>query len=257
MLKNSNAKLIDELDLEKSIKVNELSRLIHDVKLPITVLQSISDILFKLNEQEEMENYIFMLASNIKYLTRIIESLKDEIIDLDNRDNIMLETDIIGYTDMLVDSVRPVCEVNNININFECDFEYYEYTMNYRFYERIILNVLKNSVRHAKNCTDIIVKMCLDDNKIITYIRDNGQNNTECENINIMKEDNDVEKNFIEKSTGEGLYIITSLAKKLNAKATYAIENDGMRFSLELITKGGLFNNDFDIEQIGMEQLNI
>ncbi len=252
MLKNNKTTHVNELDFEKSININHLSRLLHDAKLPITVLQSLSDIMFKLNEQEEMENYIFMLDSNIKYLIRIMESLKDEINNLDNKNTEMLHTDIIGYTEMLVDSVRPVCEITNISINFLSDCEYFEYSMNYRFYERIILNVLKNSIRHAKNCSniDIIVKMI--ENKIKICINDNGQNDKD------ISDKVNLENSFVEKSTGEGLYIITSLAKELEAEVEYLITSEGMRFTLVLtINEAVGLDNETNAVQLEMEQIDI
>ncbi len=251
---NKNEKLTSLNDLSggKTIRINDLNRLLHDAKLPITVLQSISDIMFKLNAQEEMENYIFILDSNIKYLIRILESLKDEIIDIDNKSFELLNTDIIGYTEMIVDSVRPVCEIKNIIVNFECDLEYYEYSMNYRFYERIILNVLKNSIKHAKNCTNIDVKLKFYENKMKIYINDNGENN-EPAKIGTTN----FGENFIEKSTGEGLYIITSLANELGGNVSYLLLEDGMRFTLELIVKEvNVFGDNLEMVQLEMEEFS-
>ncbi len=262
---NSKPKQLEDLGVENSIKINDLGRLLHDAKLPITVLQSISDIMFKLNEQEEMENYIFMLDSNIKFLIRIMESLKDEITELDNSNTVLLHTDLIGYTEMIVDAVRPVCEINNVEINYNSEVEYYEYSMNYRFYERIILNVLKNSIRHAKNLTEIDVEVIFEGNKIKVCINDNGQNNNLSEDISGKTEPRNKEvdvsnenENFIEKSSGEGLYIITSLAKKLKAEVSYLIENSGMQFTLVLETKEEEYLIDeVFIEQISMEQIRL
>ncbi len=257
---NNNKKntVIDEINQEQSQKINELGRLLHDVKLPITVIQSISDILFKLNAQEELENYIFMLDSNIKYLTRIIKSLKEEITELDEKGNDVLHTDIIGYTEMLIDSVKPVCELHNMTINFNCDTEYYEYSMNYRYYERIIMNVLKNSVKHAKKCTNINVDILFVDDKIRICISDNGKNPKSRKLKTSADKPVNSENDFVDQSSGEGLYIITSLAKKLSANVTYSIESDGMRFALELMSKEeNVVKEDLAKLQLGMEQVAV
>ncbi len=256
MLNNSKKDtVLEEINREQSQKINELGRLLHDVKLPITVLQSISDILFKLNAQEELENYIFMLDSNIKYLTRIIKSLKEEITELDEKGNEVLHTDIIGYTEMLIDSVRPVCELSNMIIDFKSDCEYYEYAMNYRYYERIIMNVLKNSVKHAKKCTNISVEITFVDNKIRIAISDNGKNPKSRKLRTVEQKPVSSDSGFVEQSSGEGLYIITSLAKKLSANVTYSVETDGMRFALELTTKEEGTTEDLAKLQLGMEQI--
>lgn len=237
MLNNNKKTVLEDIKHEQSQKINELGRLLHDVKLPITVIQSISDILFKLNAQEELENYIFMLDSNIKYLTRIIKSLKEEITEMDEKGNDVLHTDIIGYTEMLIDSVKPVCELNNIDLNFICEREYFEYSMNYRHYERIIMNVLKNSIKHAKKCTEINVELKFIDDKIKVLINDNGKNYKTRKIKTVDEKAVNSENGFVDQSSGEGLYIITSLAKKLSANVTYSIESNGMRFTLELDAK--------------------
>lgn len=212
--------MLDEVGSE--IKLTELSRLLHDLKLPLTVLQSISDILHKLNEQEELENYIFMLDRNINYMNRLSNSIKDFITQLDDENDGVFVTDIVGYVDMLVESVHAVCEIYNIKTTFDSDFDYMEVSMNWRYFERIILNVIQNSIKHAKHCTNIAVQLkCIDDTiKII--VTDDGKNDGE-----------NYQNESFENSSGEGLYIITSLAKKLNANLTHHFDRNGMYFSLE------------------------
>lgn len=210
-------------ELESEIKVNELRRLLHDLKLPLTVIQSISDIMHKLNNQEELENYIFVLDRNISYMGRLANSIRDSLEKLDNEDNGVFTTDIVGYTEMLLESVHSVAEVFGINIVLYNDFDYMEVRLNWKHFERIILNVVQNSLKHAKHCKFINVRIRYIDEKIKIIITDDGKNDGE----------NYLNKSF-ENSSGEGLYIITSLAKKLNAKLEHYFNENGMYFSLEL-----------------------
>lgn len=212
--------MLDEV--ENEIQLTELSRLLHDLKLPLTVLQSISDILQKLNEQEELENYIFMLDRNINYMNRLIYSIKDFIARLDDESDGVFVTDIVGYVDMLVESVHAVCEIYNIKTTFDSDFDYMEVSVNWRYFERIILNVIQNSIKHAKYCRNIVVQLKYIDGTVKVIVTDDGKNDG----------DNYHNESF-ENSSGEGLYIITSLAKKLNANITHHFDRNGMYFSLE------------------------
>lgn len=209
-------------ELESEININELRRLLHDLKLPLTVIQSISDIMHKLNAQEELENYIFVLDRNITYMSRIANSIKDSLEKLDNEDKGIFVTDIVGYTEMLLESVHSVAEVFGINIILYSDFDYMEVRINWRHYERIILNVLQNSLKHAKDCKFINVSLKYIDENIKIIITDDGKNDG----------DNYYDKSF-ENSSGEGLYIITSLAKKINAELEHYFSENGMYFSLE------------------------
>ncbi len=208
---------------EEDIKVSELKRLLHDLKLPVTVLQSLSDILHKENQQQELQEYFFMLDRNIKYITRISNSINDTITKIDNENHNVFSTDIIGYTENLVNSIRAVCEIRNIGLIFECYQEYAECKLNWRDYERIILNVLQNSIKHAKKCTRIKLILKVEEDKILVKIFDDGKN---CEDLE--------EGEKPPESTGEGLFIITTLAKKLNASVNHTFDCYGMLFTLEI-----------------------
>ncbi len=211
------------MNSEEDIRVSELRRLLHDLKLPVTVLQSLSDILHKENQQQELQEYFFMLDRNIKYITRISNSINDTITKIDDENHNVFNTDIIGYTENLVDSIRAVCEIRNIGLVFECYEEYAECNLNWRNYERIILNVLQNSIKHAKKCTRIKLILKIEDERILVKIFDDGKN---CEEL----EKGEKPKN----SSGEGLFIITTLAKKLNASVSHSFDCYGMKFTLEI-----------------------
>ncbi len=208
---------------QEKLQVQELQRLLHDLKLPITVLQSLSDILHKMNNQEELQEYFYMLDRNIRYITRISASIKDTIAKIDDEDHNIYNADIIGYTETLVDAIRAVCEIKNIELIFECKEEYAECNLNWRVYERILLNVLQNSLKHAKKCTEIKVILKVLQDKIIVKISDNGKNCEESPNGEVQNE-----------SSGEGLFIITTLAKKLKASVEHKFECEGMLFNLEI-----------------------
>lgn len=230
----------------KKIKVHngdDLDRIVHDMKLPLTVMQSIVDIMFKGNEQAEIENYIFMLDRNIKYLTRLTSDIQD------NRSETNLEEDsycfdIFGYTEMLVNSVSTVCEIKGIEIDFKNSKEqYFECYLNWKYYERIILNVIQNSIKHALYCKYISVFLECEHTKIKIYITDDGKNK-----IKTKEEQNT-------NSTGQGLFIITALAKKMNAKLKHSFEEDGMKFLLEI----PLENNELigEAYEFNATQLNL
>ncbi len=208
---------------DAEIKVVELNRLLHDLKLPITVLQALSDMLHKNNKQEELEEYLFMLDRNIRYMTRISTSMKDTILKIDDENENIFENDIVGFTEAMVEGISPVCEIRNIKITFECEQEYAECNLNWRHYERIILNVLQNSIKHAKKCTRIKVVLNISEEKIQVKIFDDGKNCDESDALTVQ-----------ENSSGEGLFIITTLAKKINASVEHRIDCFGMRFVLEI-----------------------
>lgn len=201
----------------------ELNRLLHDLKLPITVLQSLSDIMHKLNKQDELEEYLLMLDRNTRYITRIATSLKDTIAKIDDEEHNIASSDIVGYTENIVESIRAVCEIRNINLIFECSEEYAECNLNWRNYERILLNVLQNSIKHAIDCTEIKLLLKVTEEKIAVRIWDDGKNSLH----------NGVVKTA-ENSSGEGLFIITTLAKKLNATVEHTFDSCGMYFLLEI-----------------------
>ncbi len=211
------------MNKDEDIRVSELNRLLHDLKLPISVLQAVSDILHKQNKQEELDEYISMLDRNIRYMTRVSTSMKETIQKIDDENQNVFNSDIVGFTEILLDSIKAVCEMRNIKIIFETYTEYAECNLNWRNYERIILNVLQNSIKHAKKCTRIKVILKVTEDKISVKIFDDGKN---CDEGDTLAKPTD--------SSGEGLFIITTLAKKLNARVEHSIDCYGMRFALEI-----------------------
>ncbi len=211
------------MNKEGDVRVEELNRLLHDLKLPLSVLQAVSDILHKNNQQEELEEYISMLDRNIRYMTRVSTSMKESIQKIDDENQNVFVSDIVGYTEILLDSIKAVCEIRNIKIIFETFTEFAECNLNWRNYERIILNVIQNSIKHAKKCTRIKVVLKVTEEKISVKIFDDGKN---CDETDTLIKP--------EGSSGEGLFIITTLAKKMNASVQHSIDCYGMRFALEI-----------------------
>ncbi len=222
---------------DEDVRVGELNRLLHDLKLPLSVLSAVSEILHKNNKQEELDEYIDMLDRNIRYMSRVATSMKDSIVKIDDENQNIFAADIVGYTEVLLEGIRAVCEIRNIKIIFESFQEYAECNINWRYYERILLNVLQNSIKHAKKCTRIKVILKVTEEKISVKIFDDGKNCDETDQL--VKP---------EGSSGEGLFIITTLAKKLNASVQHSLDCYGMRFALEIL------NNDENPVILQLEQ---
>lgn len=212
---------------DDKLNIEEMNRLMHDLKLPITVVQSISETVKKLNEQEDLVSYIYMLDRNIRYMTRIIDSMRDTVNKYEDMIGEEFLSDFIGYSESIVETVKPVCDLKKIKIDFDSSVEYLELVLSWNFYERIIYNIIQNSVKHAKNCTLISFKIFVNEDFIEVEIRDNGENNTAPNN----KDDEPSEK---VEASGEGLFIITSLVKKIDSKMEHYLCDEGMYFKLTI-----------------------
>ncbi len=206
------------------LDIDEMNRLMHDLKLPITVIQSISETVKKLNQQEVLVSYLYMLDRNIRYMTRIIDGIKETVNRYEDLEGEEFFSDFIGYSESILDTVKPVCDLRNIEVDFQSEEDYFEVSLNWSYYERIVYNVLQNSIKHAKNCTLIQVIVKIEENNINVTITDDGKNLTNESKQDETKVD----------SQGEGFFIITSLARKLNSTIEHYFTKQGMFFSIDI-----------------------
>ena len=183
-----------ESDIEENIKVlnktkefnllirNFFTNMSHELKTPINVIysgvQMITMDLQLPNENKILRSkaYLKTMKKNCLRIIRLINNFLDTTklesgsIKLSKRNS-----DIVYTIENIVQSVASYLKDKNINIIFDTDVE--EKIMSYdeEVIERILLNLLSNSIKFSNDRKDIYVTVSDKNDRIIIKVRDDGE----------------------------------------------------------------------------------
>ena len=183
-----------ESDIEENIKVlnktkefnllirNFFTNMSHELKTPINVIysgvQMITMDLQLPNENKILRSkaYLKTMKKNCLRIIRLINNFLDTTklesgsIKLSKRNS-----DIVYTIENIVQSVASYLKDKNINIIFDTDIE--EKIMSYdeEVIERILLNLLSNSIKFSNDRKDIYVTVSDKNDRIIIKVRDDGE----------------------------------------------------------------------------------
>ena len=162
------------LNIEKRTLVEKLSaNLIHEIKNPITAIQSLNQQLLKRSESMEswqVKKYLTIMESELKRLKELSESYLKNIStnDEDERSSIKL-TDTLNSISKLF-----VFEFNKKGIDLSIDNAVSESYVS--FNENHLRQILINLIYNAIQADATIIKIyCNPDNKTDIFIEDNGK----------------------------------------------------------------------------------
>ena len=180
---SSNLIMVNMIDVTE--KYNELSRMksefvltiSHELKTPINVILGSVQLMESLNKQAIGESYITKPIKNncyrlMKLSNNIIDTLRIE------SDSIKLEKtkgNIISFVETLLEFVRPFTVLKSIDLIFDTDIEekiiYYDKDK----MERVLLNLLSNSIKFCEINGQILVSIEDGEDFIKINVQDSGQ----------------------------------------------------------------------------------
>ncbi|MCM1991642.1 PAS domain S-box protein [Oceanirhabdus seepicola] len=243
------------------------ANLSHEFKTPLNLIFCTVQLLkVKLaNDEEKINQYIKILNQNGYRLLRLINNLIDITkIDANYFDIDLQNCNIVSIVEEITLSVAQYIENKNIEIIFDTDIEEKVMACDPDKIERIILNLLSNSIKFTKSGGSITVNTYDKGESIIISMKDTG--------IGIPKEKLNVIFNRfaqVDKSTtrnhegsGIGLSLVKSLVEMhegtIEVKSEYG---KGTEFIIELPVK--LLNEETKVEknnninQDKVERINI
>ncbi|MFZ7120794.1 MAG: MASE3 domain-containing protein [Eubacteriaceae bacterium] len=165
------------------IKDNFFINISHEFKTPLNVILGITQLLeleFKKSRTEmDMPSYLNEYMKTLKYnsyrLWRLIDNLIDiSKINTNSFEVIMQNNNIVSVVEDIVLSATSHLEKNDIDIIFDTEVEEKILACDADLIERIILNLISNGIKFAKNKGEILIKL-IDEGEIFTIIvEDNG-----------------------------------------------------------------------------------
>lgn len=221
------------------MKNNFLSNISHDLKTPIGVIYSaiqLENIYVDYKNKELIEKYNNTCKDNCLYLTRLTNNLIDisRITEKSLAPN-LVSYNIVYFVEETVDYIIDFAKVKNVEMVFDTEEEEIFVKFDKEFTERVIVNLLSNSIKYSKEKSIININVINEKECVLIEIIDNG--------IGMSKEF--VEQAFdmysmegqrevdINKGTGIGLFVVYNLLKLQGATIEVDTElGKGTKFTL-------------------------
>lgn len=254
------------------IKTEFIVNISHELKTPINVILSTLQLLElkinnnKNNEKEDYIGYIETMKQNCYRLIRLVNNLIDITkIDSGYLSINLRNCNIVNVIENITLSVSEYIENKGLQLIFDTDVEEKIMACDPEQIERIILNLISNSVKFTKPGGLIKVNISDQCEKILVSVEDTG--------IGISKERHEqIFQKFVQvnsslkneqEGSGIGLCLVKSLVE-LHEGNIYVISEEGkgskfvMEFPVRIIqSKDDKINDSIYLEETNIERINV
>ncbi|WP_446898478.1 sensor histidine kinase [Clostridium sp. LBM24168] len=231
-----------EIDMKKNIEL--LSGISHDLKTPLNVIFAALQMLYTckncVNKKiiDKHEKYVDVMKQNCYRLMKMINTLLD--VTKINSGTLRLNAhniDIVSSIESIVDSVIPYAEGKNINMIFDTDVEEKIMAVDIDKIERIMLNLISNSMKFTKDRGKIVVDFKNKGSYVLISVEDNGIGIPEGKLDMIFQQFSQVENLYRGgcEGSGIGLYLVKSFVElhggEISVESSYG---RGSKFTVKL-----------------------
>ncbi|WP_212904402.1 PAS domain-containing sensor histidine kinase, partial [Clostridium polyendosporum] len=267
-----NSKLIQEMMHYDKLKTNFFSNISHELRTPLNLIFSALQIIeLKTSafneEQKSVEKYISIMRQNCYRLLRIIGNLIDITkIDAGHFFTQLSNKDIVNVVENIVLSVVDYVESKGISITFDTEIEEKIMAFDADAMERIILNLLSNSIKFTPSGGSIEVNIYDNTNSIVISVKDTGVGIPVEKQPSIFEKFVQVDKSLSRNREGSGIGL--SLVKELVVIHNGTIELEsipgkGSEFRIEIpvtlvhddenSTEFNIYTSENKVERIKIE----
>ncbi len=182
-LQSLSAKLkaaeIERAQVEQA-KQEWIAGISHDLKTPLTYITGYSTLL--LNDQyewlkEEAHSFIQEIADKGKHMEELIQDLS-LVIQLNNTNGKLplhkTKHDIVEFTKRIVANISNYPQAEKYILHFQADKSSINLDFDTKYMQRILQNILMNSIIHNPQNTDIYTHIFDSDQFVEIHIVDNG-----------------------------------------------------------------------------------
>ena len=191
----------------------------HDIRTPLTNIKMITE---KLMSEEQLLSYnkdFIFIIKNLNRTTYIINAIlsASKIIS----DTTKLDNDKIDLLEISKDAYELFSEIaESKNIRLSINYEDNEYFIagNLKAVQRIISNILDNSIKYTNKDGNISINLSKNKNDVFFSLKDNGIGIPENEISLIFDKFYKTDKSRQSEGIGLGLSIVKSLLERLNGE---------------------------------------
>ena len=224
--------------LSEQIKNDFLSSISHDLKTPINVIYSSVQVQEKFYSNENIKKVDYYNQVNKKNCM-ILLRLANNLIDSSKIDYDYLKPNfkIYNIVTLIEDSIGNLAEYikeKNLTYVFDTNEEEVYVRCDQEFIQRIILNLISNSIKHTRE-GGIGVEIKAKKSKVIISFTDTGEGmDKEFIEKAFLRYSKGNKKGVKNKSTGIGLYIVKNLVELQNGTINInSIKDTGTNIRLE------------------------
>lgn len=233
-----NKYLTEKLE-EENIKGEFFTNICHELRTPINVINSalqLNNLNIEKQNIKSIERNNLVIKQNCLRLIRTINNFIDanKISEGQIEANVMV-LNIVEVVENILDASAEYIKKKKINFIFDPDFEEIFIAIDREFLERIILNILSNSVKYGEVNGNIYVKIYFEEKDLVIMIENDGIAISYDEQKYIFDKftKNNKALNRTQEGSGLGLYISKSLMKMQGGDLKVEIQGDyGNKFKL-------------------------
>ncbi|MFI3210702.1 MAG: HAMP domain-containing sensor histidine kinase [Peptostreptococcaceae bacterium] len=235
----------ESIKKDEKIKSEFFANMSHELKTPINIIYSTNQLLAfsknKNNFNEIYSRYDSVIDTNCKRMIRLVNN----IVDISKFESKFKKPNyknynIVWVVESIVMSIADYAKMKNIDVLFDTDSEELNIKCDPEIIERIILNLLSNSIKFSKENNEIFVDISHNDKYIIIKVKDSG--------IGIKKElQSEIFDRFVQgdkslirenEGSGIGLSIVKSMVDVLDGKIELFSDGiNGCEFTVYLPNK--------------------
>ena len=240
-------KLQSEIEAHKinDVKKSEfISTLSHELKTPLNIFYSIIQLLDKTSTigikefKESYDKYSSSLKLNSKRMLRLVNNIVDSTrIDTGALKAEFGNYEIVSIVEDIVISTVPFAQSKNISIEFDTNIEEHFIKCDPAMIEKIVLNLVSNSIKYTKNEGSIKIDIILKDDILEILFKDTGIGIPYELKDKIFDRFSRVDSSLkrLNEGSGIGLNIVKSMVEVHNGNiSVYSVLNEGSIFKVEL-----------------------
>lgn len=256
------AKIKEELEYNKTkeeIKDQVLANISHDFKTPINVIYStvqMQDLNIKNRNYGNLLEFNNIIKQNCNRMIRLTNNFIDSIKLESDIINVNLKyVNIVNLVEEITLSVLNYAEDKNIELVFDTEQEEIYSLIDTDLMEKIMLNILSNSIKYNKKNGHIDVNIKDTEQLIIISIKDTGVGIPKEKLKNIFERFERADRSTIKTSEGSGigLSIVKQMVEALNGTIDISsVENKGtiVKIILQKDNSKDLEVTDFSIDHL-------
>ena len=226
--------MVNGLKEKEKLQSNFIQTIAHDLRAPIVAQErAISILQDEFNNHELLEGMMANNETYLKMINLILEAYNEKKINIE-------KTDIYLHkiVNSIIQELKPMADKKNITIKNRINTDLIVYA-DFISINRIMMNLISNSIENIENDKTIIIKGINGNNKTRIVIEDNGAGIDEETIKHIFEKYSSSNKSRKKLVSGLGLYIVKDLVTQNDGTIYIESElNKYTRFIIELPRKG-------------------
>ncbi|WDC84475.1 HAMP domain-containing sensor histidine kinase [Caloramator sp. mosi_1] len=255
--------IIDNFYSNEQLRSEFYANLAHELRTPINViLASLQMLNIYVSKEESVNKYMHIMKQNCLRLLRLINNLIDATkIDAGFLSLNFNNYNIVSIVENIVQSVVEYASTQGIEVVFDTDEEEVVVACDPDKIERIVLNLLSNSIKFTPRGGSIFVLVNTSKEYVKVSIKDTGCGIPKEKLGTIFDRYKQVENRCMKNGSGIGLSLVKSLTELHGGFVEVESEEGvGSTFSfsipiktIETVNKNEIFKHNLNVEKIDVE----